>query len=401
MRTQLTYNNKESSRFSQTLVFVLALLLLNNLIVNKINRMKRKRPSLEFLQNTLITTTIGILFGLLLRLLNAKTIEATIKNTFEPLFLIVLLPPILYSSALKMNQFYFFKNFGSITLFAFLGTLLAITTNTLLMYLWTQTGLGFQIPFHYCLVFSTLISATDPVSVLATFEGSAADPNLYSLIFGECIFNDAISLGIYRSILIDEKGSQSKAAFVLDTTLRFTATVIMSTILGVGIGLLAAYLLKKVNRFTSISESQIGTMSRILEISDWEDYSESDSSIESDEKEICSIEEPRVIKQDDIHYDRRFDTAVNSKKEDTELARIKKDMSQNVSELGLNSIIREQAIPQSYTQSAIDGSTVDNHTKTQVRIFKQHVSNFNNYLNQEITISLISPLMAYLVAEVR
>jgi NhaP-type Na+/H+ or K+/H+ antiporter len=45
-----------------------------------------------------------------------------------------------------------------------------------------------------------LISATDPVSVLAIFKELDADPNLYSIIFGESIFNDAIGIVMYETV---------------------------------------------------------------------------------------------------------------------------------------------------------------------------------------------------------
>lgn len=47
------------------------------------------------------------------------------------------------------------------------------------------------------MAFSSLISATDPVSVLSIFKEIGADINLYSLIFGESIFNDAIGIVMY------------------------------------------------------------------------------------------------------------------------------------------------------------------------------------------------------------
>jgi len=48
-----------------------------------------------------------------------------------------------------------------------------------------------------CFAFGSLISATDPVSVLAIFKEMDADENLYAIIFGESIFNDAIALVMY------------------------------------------------------------------------------------------------------------------------------------------------------------------------------------------------------------
>lgn len=49
-------------------------------------------------------------------------------------------------------------------------------------------------------LFGSLISATDPVAVLAIFKQMDADENLYSIVFGESIFNDAISIVMYNTV---------------------------------------------------------------------------------------------------------------------------------------------------------------------------------------------------------
>ena len=49
--------------------------------------------------------------------------------------------------------------------------------------------------------FGSLISATDPVSVLAIFKEMDADVNLYAIVFGESIFNDAIGIVMYETVL--------------------------------------------------------------------------------------------------------------------------------------------------------------------------------------------------------
>lgn len=48
--------------------------------------------------------------------------------------------------------------------------------------------------FLDCLLFGSIISATDPVTTLAIFGEQNLDLSLYSLIFGESVLNDAISL---------------------------------------------------------------------------------------------------------------------------------------------------------------------------------------------------------------
>ena len=120
--------------------------------------------------------------------------------------MIVLLPPILFESALNMKKKPFFKNIGSIVLFAFAGTLIAIFITSVLMWLVGAVGYGKvyirnnsqEYNFYYCFVFGSLVSATDPVSVLSSFKEVHAHSKLYSLIFGESILNDAISLTLYR-----------------------------------------------------------------------------------------------------------------------------------------------------------------------------------------------------------
>ena len=44
------------------------------------------------------------------------------------------------------------------------------------------------------LFFGALISPTDPLTILAIFNDLRVDVNLYSLVFGESVLNDAVAL---------------------------------------------------------------------------------------------------------------------------------------------------------------------------------------------------------------
>ena len=45
-----------------------------------------------------------------------------------------------------------------------------------------------------CLMFGAIISATDPVTVLAVFKELKVDVDLDALLFGESVLNDAVAI---------------------------------------------------------------------------------------------------------------------------------------------------------------------------------------------------------------
>jgi sodium/hydrogen exchanger-like protein 6/7 len=53
-----------------------------------------------------------------------------------------------------------------------------------------------------CLKFGSTLSATDPVTILAIFNQYKVDPKLYTVIFGESLLNDAVSIVLYEYVLL-------------------------------------------------------------------------------------------------------------------------------------------------------------------------------------------------------
>jgi sodium/hydrogen exchanger-like protein 6/7 len=51
-----------------------------------------------------------------------------------------------------------------------------------------------------CLKFGSALSATDPVTILAIFNQYKVDPKLYTVIFGESLLNDAVSIVMYECV---------------------------------------------------------------------------------------------------------------------------------------------------------------------------------------------------------
>ncbi|CAI7889997.1 unnamed protein product, partial [Closterium sp. NIES-54] len=85
----------------------------------------------------------------------------------------------------------FFNNFGAIVTFSCLGTFLSAIVTGILVYVGGFLFLMYKLSFLEALIFGSLISSTDPVAVLAIFQDVGADTNLYALVFGESVLNDA------------------------------------------------------------------------------------------------------------------------------------------------------------------------------------------------------------------
>ncbi|CAI7823758.1 unnamed protein product [Closterium sp. NIES-53] len=86
----------------------------------------------------------------------------------------------------------FFNNFGAIVTFSCLGTFLSAIVTGILVYVGGFLFLMYKLSFLEALIFGSLISSTDPVAVLAIFQDVGADTNLYALVFGESVLNDAV-----------------------------------------------------------------------------------------------------------------------------------------------------------------------------------------------------------------
>ncbi|XP_069474355.1 sodium/hydrogen exchanger 9 [Ambystoma mexicanum] len=129
------------------------------------------------------------------------------KMTFDPeVFFNVLLPPIIFHAGYSLKKRHFFRNLGSILTYAFLGTAISCLVIGFIMYGFVkamiQVGQLQDGDFHFtdCLFFGSLMSATDPVTVLAIFHELHVDTDLYTLLFGESVLNDAVAIVLTYSI---------------------------------------------------------------------------------------------------------------------------------------------------------------------------------------------------------
>ncbi|XP_047534409.1 sodium/hydrogen exchanger 3 isoform X4 [Vanessa atalanta] len=138
---------------------------------------------------------VGVLIGALLLSTHSVHVQPLTPDTF----FLYMLPPIILDAGYFMPNRLFFDHLGTILLFAVVGTV--FNTLTIGASLWAcgQTGMfGCTTPLLDMLLFGALISAVDPVAVLAVFEEIHVDEVLYIVVFGESLLNDAVTVVLYH-----------------------------------------------------------------------------------------------------------------------------------------------------------------------------------------------------------
>ncbi|NWH61159.1 SL9A6 protein, partial [Geococcyx californianus] len=156
---------------------------------------------------------------------NVQDNEMLRKVTFDPeVFFNILLPPIIFYAGYSLKRRHFFRNLGSILAYAFLGTAISCLVIGSVVYgcvaLMKVTGqLGGDFYFTDCLLFGAIVSATDPVTVLAIFHELQVDVELYALLFGESVLNDAVAIVLSSSIVAYQPAGDNSHTF--DVTAMF------------------------------------------------------------------------------------------------------------------------------------------------------------------------------------
>lgn len=120
---------------------------------------------------------------------------------------------------------------------------------SIILFLWAQIPLeGLKISFVESFSVGAILSATDPVTILAIFNMYKVEPKLYTVIFGESILNDAIAIVLFETA--QRYGPSGGAGDSLTALKLFEAIGVFllvffgSLLIGVAVGILTALGLK-------------------------------------------------------------------------------------------------------------------------------------------------------------
>lgn len=186
------------------------------------------------LKRTSLPYTVGlVIVGLLLGALSQRVefLEPLRELTLSPeIILFVFLPTLIFESAFNLDSRLLSQNLAPVLALAAPGLLLSTAIVGSLLALLTPLDLG------PALLFGALISATDPVAVIALFKEVGAPKRLTILVEGESLFNDATAIVLFRIILTVLAGGALGAATVGRGFVEFFVVFVGGLVVGAVIG---------------------------------------------------------------------------------------------------------------------------------------------------------------------
>jgi NhaP-type Na+/H+ or K+/H+ antiporter len=197
-----------------------------------------KKSPLPFTVSLLI---IGLLLGIADR---ASLFDGVISinkaigwagNIDPHIILFVFLPTLIFEAAFAMDFHTFKKTAGNAVIMAVPGIIIALVLTAALMMGLHFAGFGLESwTWPIALMFGSVVSATDPVAVVALLKDLGASKKLGTLIEGESLLNDGTAIVIFMVIFLGLTGAATDTTPVLEF-LRVSAG-------GIFIGLLLGWI---------------------------------------------------------------------------------------------------------------------------------------------------------------
>ncbi|KAM9320020.1 sodium/hydrogen exchanger 4 [Gastrophryne carolinensis] len=200
-----------------------------------------------------ILIAIGALLGGIIFGTDHKAPPAMTTN----IYFLYLLPPIVLEGGYFLPTRPFFENIGTIIFWSVMGTLINAFGIGLSLYAICQIEAFGLTDVHLLqnLMFGSMISAVDPVAVLAVFEEVSVNEQLYMMIFGESLLNDGITVVLYNifiSFTQMHTYETIEAVDILAGIGRFFMVGIGGVLIGIIFGFLCAFITRFTKNITSI-----------------------------------------------------------------------------------------------------------------------------------------------------
>lgn len=149
----------------------------------------------------------------------------------------ILLPGLVFEAAYRLDAVELRRTFGGVALLAVPGVIIVAAVVAVVLH--DAAGL----PMVEAFIVGAIVSATDPVAVVATMRQLKAPSRLVTLIDAESLFNDGTAVLVYTIGL----GALSEGHTLSDDVMTFAVGIVAS----VGIGAATGWLIARVAALTS------------------------------------------------------------------------------------------------------------------------------------------------------
>ncbi|KAL7722879.1 Sodium/hydrogen exchanger [Entamoeba marina] len=229
--------------------FVIVVIFLISIFVQIIIKLV---PFLHIVSESIVSLAIGMVVGLIALGLTWIGFGVVFESRqFAHIFQTIFLPCIIFNAGFTMKKRNFFKNILPILSFAIGGCALSSLMIGFGVYGYTFITTPFLVLDHNLslassLQFGTLLGATDPVATLALFLELNVDPLLYSLVFGESVMNDAVSIVLFESL--DGLTSGFEWYLILIIIAEFLVKAIGSCLIGIFVSYTSAFIMNRMKK---------------------------------------------------------------------------------------------------------------------------------------------------------
>ncbi|KAH7714390.1 Na+/H+-exchanging protein [Aphelenchoides avenae] len=153
----------------------------------------------DAIPDSALLIAVGLALGYVLHRMNINDAFVALSSTT---FFLYLLPPIIFDAGYFMPNRQLFDNIDSVLLFAIVGTVWnAVSIGSTLLFMSKYGMFSAQFSGFEIFLFSSLISAVDPVAVIAVFEEIQVNEFLFINVFGEALFNDGITVASHVHLM--------------------------------------------------------------------------------------------------------------------------------------------------------------------------------------------------------
>ncbi|RLA23779.1 MAG: sodium:proton antiporter [Gammaproteobacteria bacterium] len=149
----------------------------------------------------------------------------------------IFLPALIFESALSLDARALVKNIVPILMLAIVGMLVSVA----LVGLGVWWSLGLQLII--ALLFASLISATDPVAVIALFKELGVSRRLNVLVEGESLMNDATAIVLFNILMMLLLEDHFSFANGLEAVGQFLKVFLGGIVVGISVGIFISELL--------------------------------------------------------------------------------------------------------------------------------------------------------------